>query len=100
MADFLTAARDAGKAGRRETRFDAEAIVRTVRQPLLILSDDLTVEAANPAFYRTFRIGPEETEGRSIYDLGNGQWNIPALRELLDQVLPSCSEVEDFRVVH
>jgi two-component sensor histidine kinase len=79
---------------------DAEAVVRTVRQPLLILSGDLVVETANPAFYQTFEVGPDETEGRLIYELGNGQWNIPLLRELIEKVLSSDGHVEDFQVEH
>jgi PAS domain S-box-containing protein len=79
---------------------DANAIVRTVRQPLLVLSGELVVETANPAFYRTFEVGPAETEGRLIYELGNGQWDIPALRDLFENLLPSRREIEDFRVEH
>jgi PAS domain-containing protein len=84
----------------KDEQLYAEAIVRTVRQPLLVLSGDLVVETANPAFYRAFEVGPEETECRPIYALGNGQWDIPRLRELLENVLPSDGHVEDFRVEH
>ncbi|EKV25977.1 Chemotaxis protein methyltransferase CheR [Caenispirillum salinarum AK4] len=83
-----------------EARAYAEAIVRTVSQPLLVLGGDLTVETANPAFYRTFRSSPAETEGQRLYDIGNGQWNIPRLRDLLEQILPEQREVADFRVEH
>ncbi len=77
----------------------AEAIVETVREPLVILNHNLTVVSANKAFYETFQASPQETEGRLIYDLGKGQWNIPELRELLDKILPTHSAFRDFEVV-
>src|SRR5687768_9659071 len=67
----------------------AEAIVETLHEPLLVLRPDLRVQTANPAFYRHFRVKPEDTLGRMVYDLGNGQWNIPALRRALEEVLPT-----------
>ncbi len=76
----------------------AEAIVHTVRDPLLILDTDLRVRTANEAFYDTFKVGPKETEGRSVFDLGNGHWNIPELRELLEHVLPHQSFFSSFEV--
>jgi two-component system CheB/CheR fusion protein len=78
----------------------AEAIVETVREPLVILSQNLQVVKANKTFYETFQASPEETEGRLIYDLGNGQWNIPKLRELLENILPAHSTFRDFEVTH
>jgi two-component system, chemotaxis family, CheB/CheR fusion protein len=78
----------------------AEAIVETVREPLVILNQNLEVVKANKAFYATFRSAPEETEGRLIYDLGNGQWNIPKLRELLENILPAHSTFRNFEVTH
>lgn len=77
----------------------AEAIVETVREPLVILNHNLTVVSANKAFYETFQASPQETEGHLIYDLGKGQWNIPELRELLDKILPTHSTFRDFEVV-
>jgi two-component system CheB/CheR fusion protein len=77
----------------------AEAIVDTVREPLVILTHNLTVVSANKAFYETFQTSPRETEGRLIYDLGTGEWNIPALRELLDNILPTHTTFRDFEVV-
>ncbi|TIN25431.1 MAG: PAS domain-containing protein, partial [Mesorhizobium sp.] len=62
----------------------AEAILQTMDQPLLVLRYDLTVEEANSAFYRLFKVDTEETRGRLLYELGNGQWNIPELRRLLE----------------
>jgi len=78
----------------------AEAIVETVREPLVILNQNLQVMKANKTFYETFRAAPEETEARLIYDLGNGQWNIPKLRELLENILPAHSTFRDFEVTH
>jgi two-component system CheB/CheR fusion protein len=78
----------------------AEAIVETVREPLVILNHNLRVVSANKAFYETFQATPQETENRLIYDLGEGQWNIPKLRELLDNILPAHSTFRDFEVVH
>ena len=78
----------------------AEAIVETVREPLVILNQNLQVMKANKAFYETFRAAPEETEDRLIYDLGNGQWNIPKLRELLENILPAHSTFRNFEVTH
>jgi two-component system CheB/CheR fusion protein len=84
-------------ASEQATNF-AEAIVETVRQPLLILDTDLKVVAANPAFYRHFRTRPEETSGVQIYELGNHQWDIPKLRRLLEQIVPQDTKFEDFQV--
>ncbi len=78
----------------------AEAIVETVREPLVILNQNLQVVKANKAFYDTFQSATEETEGRLIYDLGNGQWNIPKLRELLENILPAHSTFRNFEVTH
>jgi PAS domain S-box-containing protein len=78
----------------------AESIVRTVPNPLVVLDDDLRVRTANEAFYRTFDVSPVKSEGRLIYDLGNRQWNIPKLRELLEDILPSEKIINDFEVTH
>jgi two-component system CheB/CheR fusion protein len=78
----------------------AEAIVETVREPLVILNQNLQVVQANKMFYQTFQAVREETEHRLIYDLGNGQWNIPKLRELLENILPAHSTFRDFEVTH
>jgi two-component system, chemotaxis family, CheB/CheR fusion protein len=83
-----------------QSRDFAEAIVNTVREPLLVLDDKLSVKSANPKFYRTFRVKPEETIGRHIYDLGNGQWKIPKLRLLLEDILKTDSYFNDFEVEH
>ncbi len=78
----------------------AEAIVETVREPLVILNQNLQVLKANKTFYTTFQTAQEETENRLIYDLGNGQWNIPKLRELLENILPAHATFRDFEVTH
>jgi PAS domain S-box-containing protein len=78
----------------------AQDIVDTVREPLLILDALLRVRSANRAFYQTFRVSPAETEGRLIYELGNGQWDIPALRTLLEDIVPRSSVFEDFELEH
>ena len=78
----------------------AEKIVDATRDSLLILGWDLRVVAANATFYRTFRVDAGRTEGRLVYELGNGQWNIPALRDLLEEVLPRDDTFDDFVVEH
>jgi two-component system CheB/CheR fusion protein len=78
----------------------AESIVETVREPLLVLDGDFRVVSANKAFYETFRISRQESEGSPVYELGSGRWNIPALRELLEKIIPEKSSFHDFRVEH
>jgi PAS domain S-box-containing protein len=78
----------------------ADSIVDTVREPLLVLSADLRVKKANRSFFLTFQVAPEETVGQLIYDLGNKQWDIPLLRELLEEVLPDNMAFDDFEVDH
>jgi two-component system CheB/CheR fusion protein len=78
----------------------AEAIVETVREPLLVLDGNLQLKSANQAFYQTFRVTPEETLNQLVFDMGNGQWNIPRLRELLDDILCNNSIFKDFKVEH
>jgi PAS domain S-box-containing protein len=76
----------------------AEAIVETVREPLVVLDADLRVRSANTSFYRTFRLTPGEAEGRALYELGDREWDIPGLRKLLEQILPAKKALEGFRV--
>jgi signal transduction histidine kinase/DNA-binding response OmpR family regulator len=78
----------------------AQDIVNTVREPLLMLDTTLRVKSANRAFYQTFRVSQDETENRLIYELGNGQWDIPALRTLLEDVIPTSSAFDDFELEH
>src|SRR5438067_1027989 len=78
----------------------AQNIVDTVREPLLILDATLRVRSANRAFYQAFHVSPGETEGRLIYELGNGQWDIPDLRTLLEDIVPKSSVFDDFELEH
>src|ERR1700712_1743213 len=78
----------------------AQNIVDTVREPLLILDATLRVRSANRAFYHTFHVSPGETEDRLIYELGNGQWDIPDLRTLLEDIVPKSSVFDDFELEH
>jgi hypothetical protein len=80
---------------------NVETVIDAVRHPLLVLgAPDLRVRRANRSFYRTFNLAPGDTEGRIIYDLGNRQWDLPALRKLLEEVLPRQAVVDDFEVAH
>ena len=76
------------------------SILSSVREPLVVLDSDFKVVKANHSFYQTFNVKPDETEGILIYDLGNRQWNIPKLRELLEDILPQNSIFNDFEVEH
>ena len=78
----------------------AQNVVDTVREPLLILDATLRVRSANRAFYQTFQVSSSETEGRLIYELGNGQWDIPDLRTLLEDIVPKSSVFDDFELEH
>jgi two-component system, chemotaxis family, CheB/CheR fusion protein len=71
-----------------------------VRQPLLVLHDDLRVQSANRAFFETFQVDRGATEGRLVYELGNRQWDIPKLRRLLSEILPENHFFEGFEVEH
>ena len=90
----------AAQPDQEEAGLLAESIVDTVRQPLLILNEDLTVRSANRAFYATFQVERAETEGCLVFELGNRQWDIPRLRQLLTEVLPRDKTVEAFEVEH
>ena len=101
----FAAARDITDRKRREAMLQeiqsfAEAIVETVREPLLVLDKDLHVKMANESFLRTFRVLKPETEGHVLYELGNGQWDIPGLRRLLEDIIPQHTEFRDFEVTH
>jgi nitrogen-specific signal transduction histidine kinase len=77
-----------------------KTIVDIVREPILILDKDLRVMAANDSFYRTFQVDQKDTEHKIVYELGNGQWNIPALRKLLEDILPKNTFFKGFEVEH
>ena len=78
----------------------AEHVVETVREPLVILDAHLRVRAVNRSFGRTFQVAAEDTSERFIYDLGDGQWDIPDLRRLLEDILPKNNPFNDFEVTH
>ncbi len=83
--------------GRKEF---AEKLIDSIREGLVVMDWDLRVISANLTFYETFKVDPAETEGRVIYELGNGQWDIPRLRELLSEILPKQTTFNDFEVEH
>jgi PAS domain S-box-containing protein len=83
----------------REARSYAEAMIDTVREPLLVLDEHLKVLSASRSFYDTFRVAPGETVGNFIYDLGNGQWNIPRLRKLLRDIFKN-TKLDNYAVDH
>ena len=78
----------------------AENIINTVREPLIVLDQDLRVIKASRSFYDFFKVTSKETIGTLIYDLGNKQWNIPKLRELLETILPEETTFDDYEVEH
>jgi len=82
----------------RESRDFAEAVVETVHHPLLVLDGKLRVQQANRAFYQTFKITREATEQGLLYQLGQGQWDIPALRRLLEEILPAQTAFQNEEV--
>jgi signal transduction histidine kinase len=83
-----------------EARSYADSVVDTLRQPLLVLDADQRIVSANRSFYRTFQVTRQQTEDCLIYELGNHQWDIPGLRELLDTIVPANVHFEDFEVDH
>ncbi len=77
-----------------------EALTEVAREPFLILDAGLRVISANPTFYERFRVKPAQTEHKFVYELGNGQWNIPALRSLIEKILPEKKTVKNYEVTH
>jgi PAS domain S-box-containing protein len=88
------------KISDHEAREYAESIINTVRDPLIALDQDLRVVTASRSFYVVFKVSPKETVGQLIYDLGNKQWDIPKLRELLETILPQRATFDDYEVEH
>jgi two-component sensor histidine kinase len=84
----------------RGAHVQAQGVVDTVPDPLLVLDKDLCVESANRAFFQKFHVGRDETLGRPVYELGDGQWDIPELRRLLEEVIPRSTAVIDYEVRH
>ena len=77
-----------------------EAILSTVQEPMLILDKDIRIKSANKSFYKIFHVTEEECIGISLYNLGNNQWNIPRLRELLEEIVPKNIRFHNFEVEH
>ncbi|MBA3515916.1 MAG: EAL domain-containing protein [Pyrinomonadaceae bacterium] len=84
----------------KDARDFNEAIIETVREPLIVLDGNLRVLRANRSFYEDFQVTPEETENHLVFDLGNRQWDIPGLRALLEEILPKNNQFQDFEVEH
>ncbi len=78
----------------------AEAIIATINEPILVLDKKLCIKSANRSFYKKFKVNESETEGMLLYDVGNGQWNIPRLRELLEDIIPKNAYFHDFELMH
>jgi two-component sensor histidine kinase/PAS domain-containing protein len=83
-----------------ESRAFAQAIVDTVREPFLVLDQDLRVLAASRSFYSAFKVHPDDTQGRLLYTLGDGQWDIPKLHLLLEKIVPEHGVMESYEVEH
>jgi PAS domain S-box-containing protein len=83
-----------------ESREYAESIINTIREPLIALDQDLRVVTVSRSFYEFFKVESEETVGQLIYDLGNKQWDIPKLRELLETILPQKTTFDNYEVEH
>jgi Histidine kinase/PAS fold len=83
-----------------DARALAQAIVDTVREPLLVLDSDLRVLAVSRSYYLTFRVDRQDVLGRPLYALGDGQWQIPALRKRLEKIIPERAAMDAFEVEH
>jgi len=77
-----------------------ETLVDVARESFLILDSDLRVVSANPVFYQNFQVSKEQTVNVLLYELGNGQWNIPELKNLLEEILPQKEVIRDYEVTH
>ncbi|CAN5747481.1 hypothetical protein BH24DEI2_BH24DEI2_21820 [soil metagenome] len=84
--------------GDRQGRAYAEALIDSLQEGLLVLNAELRGETANASFYRLFGVAKAETEDKLGFDLGNGQWDIPELRRLLEEILPKDKTVDGFEV--
>src|SRR3712207_4547617 len=84
----------------RTSHIQAQGIVDTVADPMLVLDESLRVLSASRSFIETFKVDRYETVGQLVYELGNGQWDIPELRLLLSQVLPKSTAVINYEVEH
>ena len=88
------------KTSEHDSREYSESIINTIREPLIALDQDLRVITASHSFYKFFKVKARETIGKLIYDLGNKQWDIPKLRELLEDILPKKITFNDFEIEH
>jgi two-component system, cell cycle sensor histidine kinase PleC len=88
------------KQSEDEAREYAESVINTIREPLISLDKDLRVVTVSRSFYEVFKVKPKETVGQLIYDLGNKQWDIPKLRELLETILPQKTTFDNYEVEH
>ncbi|OGF52396.1 MAG: hypothetical protein A2044_02040 [Candidatus Firestonebacteria bacterium GWA2_43_8] len=84
----------------KDERDYAESIIGTIREPLLVLDKDLRVVSASRSFYDVFKVKEKDTEGKLVYKLGNGQWNIPALKKLLTNILPKKNIFQGYEIEH
>lgn len=82
----------------QEAKEYAEAIIATIREPLLVLDQTLRIKTANQSYYKFFNTNPYEVEEKLLYEVGNRQWDMPVLRKLLETVLPQKSVFNDFEV--
>ncbi|MEK7469005.1 MAG: PAS domain S-box protein [Planctomycetota bacterium] len=105
LAGAVLVFRDIGERRRQEARADAaltyaQGILDTLRHGFVVLDGKLRVKSANAAFYRKFQVAEKDTVNRLVYELGGGHWNIPRLRTLLEEIIPSNHSFEDFEVEH
>ena len=84
----------------KDAKSYAQNIVDTIQEPLLVLNSGMQVVYANRSFYETFHVTPKDTEGSLIYDIGNKQWDIPGLHQLLEDILPENAAFEGYKVEH
>ncbi|MEX2581526.1 MAG: chemotaxis protein CheB [Verrucomicrobiales bacterium] len=92
--------RKRAEEGIREAKYVADEVANTVRNPMLVLTNDLRVRSANTAFNTMFFVDPGEIDGRLVYELNQGQWDIPKLRRLLEEILPENKAMEDYELEH
>jgi two-component system CheB/CheR fusion protein len=95
----ITTARES-QAALRDSLELSQNIVETINEPLIVLNNKMRVLSANAIFYKTFKVNQTQTEGESIYKVGNGQWKIPELKKLLEEILPEKTTFNGFVVTH
>jgi len=99
MKDF-TGTQDPSKQSKKLALHYMSTLVDVARESFLILDSTLVVISANSTFYQVFQVEPRNTVNKLLYDLGNGQWNIPELKSLLEEILPKKKNIRDFEVAH